>query len=142
MSDTPKKEGRPTKYKDEFPQMLYEHMKGGLSFESFGGVAEVSETALHKWKNPNSPFFHKEFLQSYKKGLTASLMHWEELGHDLVLAGQGNATAWIFNMKNRFRKLWSDTVKQEVTGKDGVPLLESLNNVRNNNSTQKTQESQ
>lgn len=107
------REGRPSKYQDDFPEKLYEHMKGGLSFESFGGVVGVSETALHKWKNKNSPFFHRKFLQSYKKGVTASMLHWEKLGHDMVLAGQGSATAWIFNMKNRFK--WRDKTETDLT---------------------------
>jgi hypothetical protein len=105
---------RPTKYKDTYPDQLYEHMKGGLSFESFGGVIGVSEETLHKWKNQKSKYFRKAFSESYKRGRTASMLHWEELGHDMVLAGQGNATAWIFNMKNRFN--WKD--KKDITTDD------------------------
>ena len=116
------KGGRPSKYKDTYPDELCEHMKGGLSFESFGGKVGLAETTLHKWKNPKSGFFHKKFLQSYKKGLTASMLHWEEMGHDMVLAGQGNATVWIFNMKNRFG--WKD--KHDITS-DDKPIVAGFN---------------
>ena len=97
--------GRPTKYKKEYCRELEQHMNDGFSFESFGGKLGVTEKTLHNWKNK-----HKDFLQSYKRGRLKSMLHWEEMGHDMVLAGQGNATVWIFNMKNRFG--WKD--KQEI----------------------------
>ena len=64
-------------------------MEGGLSFECFGGVVGVSEDTLFEWKK-----VHPSFSESYKKGRTKSMKHWEEMGHDMVLAGQGNATTW------------------------------------------------
>jgi len=109
--------GRPTKYKPEYCDMLVEHMTGGLSFESFGAVADVSEETLHTWKSK-----HPEFLESYKKGRSHSMKHWEEMGHDMVLAGQGNATAWIFNMKNRFG--WKD--RHDITS-DDKPMVAGFN---------------
>ena len=33
-----------------------------------------------------------------------------------------SATAYIFQMKNRFAEDWRDTVKQEITGADGGPI--------------------
>ena len=85
--------------------MLISHMEGGLSFESFGGRIDVNEDTLYQWKHD-----HLEFSEAYKRGRLKSMLHWEEMGHDMVLAGQGNATTWIFNMKNRFG--WKD--KQEI----------------------------
>ena len=100
--------GRPTKYKEEYCQMLEDHMIGGLSFESFGGKIDVTEETLHQWKHE-----HPEFSESYKRGRLKSMCHWEEMGHDMVLAGQGNATCWIFNMKNRFG--WKDKTETDIT---------------------------
>ena len=101
--------GRPTDYKSEYCEMLIEHMKGGLSFEAFGAVADCAEDTLYEWKK-----VHPEFSEAYKKGLSYSLMHWEEMGHDMTLAGQGNSATWIFNMKNRFK--WKD--RHDVTTDD------------------------
>jgi hypothetical protein len=101
--------GRPTDYKPEYCEMLIEHMKGGLSFEAFGGIADCSEQTLYNWREE-----YPEFLESYKKGVSYSLKHWEEMGHDMVLAGQGNSATWIFNMKNRFK--WKD--RHDVTTND------------------------
>jgi len=121
-----------TKYKAGYCKMLEDHMEQGLSFVSFGGKIGVTEKTLHNWKHK-----HKAFLQSYKKGLPKSLLHWEELGHDLVLAGQGNATAWIFNMKNRFRKQgWNDMKVIDKTIRKPKPLLDALHT---NNGTKKAQ---
>ena len=117
MNDKQIKIGRPTKYKPEYCEMLVEHMTGGLSFEAFGAVADVSEDTLHEWKK-----VHKEFSESYKKGLSHSRKHWEEMGHDMVLAGQGNTTAWIFNMKNRFN--WKDKKEIEQSGSIDTGLKE------------------
>ena len=109
------KVGRPTDYREEYCEKLIEHMKGGLSFESFGGIVGCSKQTLYDWLKA-----HKEFLDSYKKAQSYCLLHWEEMGHDMVLAGQGNATTWIFNMKNRFD--WKD--KKDVT--TGGDKLDSL----------------
>lgn len=60
-----RKGGRPTKYKPEFCNLLIEHMKRGLSFESFGaedGVG-VSKETLYNWLER-----HKEFLDARKRG--------------------------------------------------------------------------
>lgn len=102
-------EGRPTDYKPEYCEMLVEHMKGGLSFEAFGAKVDCAEQTLYNWRDA-----HPEFMESYKKGLAYSLEHWEEMGHDMVLAGQGNSAVWIFNMKNRFK--WKD--RHDVTSED------------------------
>ena len=122
------KAGRPTKYDPKYCQQLIDHMNGGLSFEAFGGKVDVTEKTLYNWRRK-----HRAFLRSYKKGLLKSLLHWEEMGHDMVLAGQGNATTWIFNMKNRFRKQgWSDMRVIDKTIRRPKPLL---NDLHNNNSS-------
>jgi hypothetical protein len=114
--------GRPSKYKEEYCKMLEEHMGTGLSFESFGGKIDVCEDTLFEWKK-----VHPDFSESYKRGRLKSMLHWEEMGHDMVLAGQGNATCWIFNMKNRFG--WKDKTEQDlnVKGLQGLVGLETTN---------------
>ena len=108
--------GRLTKYKPEYCEELVDHMTDGLSFESFGGKIGVTEHTLFNWEKK-----HKKFLQSHKKGTLKCLLHWEEMGHDMALTGQGSPVMWIFNMKNRFRKQgWSDKseIDHTTNGKD------------------------
>ena len=94
--------GRPTTYKPEYCDLLLDHMKSGLSFESFGAIADCCEDTLFEWLKK-----HKEFSESYKKGISYSRKFWEDLGLVGTTEGKNfNATTWIFNMKNRFG--WKD----------------------------------
>ncbi len=110
----PSREGRPTKYEPAFCGMLLEHMAKGLSFECFGAVVHVTAKTLYNWKDDNP-----EFLQAHKLGENYCRMFWEQLG---AAGASGhlpgfNASAFIFNMKNRFD--WTD--KRDVTS-GGKPL--------------------
>jgi hypothetical protein len=99
--------GRPTKFKEEYCEQLIDHMNSGLSFESFGGVIEVAVSTLYKWAED-----HKIFSEAKAIGFQKSRFFWEKIGIQQAQDGQGNATAFVFNMKNRFPAEWRD--KQEV----------------------------
>jgi transposase-like protein len=118
------KRGRPTKYREEHCQEIISYMAQGFSKEAFAGHIGVSSQQIYRWKKK-----HKAFRTAIKKAETACQNFWEELGIQLVLAGQGNATAWIFNMKNRFRKTgWSDTSEVKKTIYRPKTLLHALHN--------------
>lgn len=99
----PKKLGRASKYKEEYCDLLIEHMKKGLSFDSFAGIVKVNLDTLYEWGK-----VHKEFSEAKKLAFEENRIYWEEIG----IAGMVgkipgfNATIWIFNMKNRFK--WRD----------------------------------
>lgn len=101
--------GRPSKYKKEFCEMLINHMKQGLSFESFGGVIGVAKDTLYQWVKK-----HKEFSDAKKIGTSFTILYWEKLGIAGTLGRIPgfNSTSWIFNMKNRETK-WKD--RQDIT---------------------------
>lgn len=101
--------GRPTGYKKEYCKQLVEHMEGGLSLESFGGVVHVCKQTLYHWLDK-----HPEFLDSYHKGLTAGRLFWERLGVGGVAGKVAGfrERSWNFNMVNRYR--WS--ARTEHTG--------------------------
>jgi hypothetical protein len=103
--------GRPTKYKPEYAAMILEHLSGGLSVESFGGIVGVSRASIYQWE-----IDFPEFSDSIKAGREASYLFWERLGR---AAGTGkipgfNAAVWIFTMKNRFG--WRDKTEVEHSG--------------------------
>jgi hypothetical protein len=83
----------PSQYKDEYPDLLIEHMgKEGLSFESFGGKIGVSYGTEAKGI-----------------GELASLLYWEERGRDGINREHFKAPVWIYTMKARFAKFgWRD----------------------------------
>lgn len=104
--------GRPTKWKDEFCEMLVKHMSDGFSFASFGGVIDVSEETLHVWKKEKP-----EFSESYKTGRLKSMAFWEKLGVAQAIGQtKGSSATWIFNMKNRFQ--WQDKMEIKDTSDD------------------------
>lgn len=101
--------GQPTKYNDEYPEMLIRHMEEGLSVESFAGIIRVHKSTIYDWFEE-----HEEFNDAREIGSNLSRLYWEKIGRDNVLnfserdnSGNSssrslNAATWIFNMKNRF----------------------------------------
>ena len=94
--------GRPSKYKPEYADMLYEHMAEGKSFESFGGRRDIKtcRDTLYEWAKK-----HPEFTYAKNCGYLASMLWWEDLGQR---GAKGeyiayNATTWVFTMKCRFK---------------------------------------
>lgn len=103
--------GRPTDYKPEYCQMLIDHMAEGFSFESFAAVVKVNRDTLYNWVS-----IHPDFSDAKKAGFEESRLTWEQIGRDIAKKGEGNATAFIFNMKNRFREDWNDKQTIEHQG--------------------------
>jgi hypothetical protein len=104
------KRGRPTKYKKEYCELLVQHMKKGLSFETFAVRLDVTRSILYDWLKR-----HPEFVEAKEKGTLASMLAWEQIGIGLAtgIHKQGNPAVWIFNMKCRFPKRWMP--KKEIT---------------------------
>lgn len=96
--------------------MAEEFLAQGYSQEAFAGQIGVDEDTITNWKEK-----HPDFFGAVKRGIAAGRKFWEEMGIDGATGKiEGfNATAWIFNMKNRHG--WRD--KQEVTGAEGAPLV-------------------
>lgn len=101
--------GRPSKYSPAHCDSLVEHMKSGLSFESFAGTVGVHRDTLYEWEKR-----HAKFSDAKKRGEALSLLWWERLGKAAMLGepitdSNGrklsfenfNTTMWIFSMKNR-----------------------------------------
>lgn len=102
---------RPTDYKPEYCEMLIQHMTEGLSFESFAGLIGVCKQTIYNWLEQ-----FPEFVDAKKTGFEASRLTWERIGKKIAEDGTGNSTAFIFNMKNRFRDDWNDKQQIENSG--------------------------
>lgn len=109
MAAEKNKVGRPSEYNPEYCDKLITHMSEGLSFESFAGTIGVSKQALYDWTK-----VHDEFLYAKEIGFEKSRLFWETAGINLAVKGIGNATAFVFNMKNRFRGEWNDKTEVET----------------------------
>lgn len=103
------KGGRPTKYKEEYCQMLIDHMKEGFTFESFAAVINVNRDTLYAWAN-DFPLFS----DAKSQGRDQQLFCDEKTLKDLVKGKlTGSASAHIFKMKNCHR--WVDRTEVEST---------------------------
>lgn len=108
--------GRPTKYTPEMCDLVIEYMSQGDSKVSVAAKLGINRDTLYDWVKTNP-----DFSDSIKRGLDLSQAWWEDLGKELVLQGQGNAAAWIYNMKSRFREDWADLTKTDITS-GGEPI--------------------
>lgn len=107
--ETKKFNGRPTKYKPEYCEKLIEHMSNGFTFLSFAGTIDCFERVLYLWMAK-----HPEFKLARKIGESKSRKKIESIILDIATGKikNGNATAAIFLLKNRFPKEWRD--RQEL----------------------------
>lgn len=107
----PKPKGRPSSYKPSYCDEIVNYMKDGRSLISFAAHIGVHSDTVYEWgrKNP-------DFSAALKKAKEACCAYWEDLGHKASLGEVKNfqASAWIFNMKNRFG--WRDQVQIEDQG--------------------------
>ena len=115
--------GQPTKYRPKYCEMLIEHMKTGLSFESFAGVISVCKDTIYEWAKPT---VQPAFSEAKRKAVALNLLWWEEAGiKGMFMGGKDNpfqASIYIFQMKNRHK--WTD--RQDVTT-DGDKIENHLN---------------
>ena len=136
------KVGRPTKYREEFVEMLLDYFgqppirtittvdKEGNTVEKtvpalfptlarFAANLGVTTETLHDWataKTPEGELRNPAFSYAYKKAKDLQQANLVEG----TLAGAYNSTFAIFTAKNVLG--WRDKVEQEITGKDGSPL--------------------
>lgn len=89
----------------------------GKSRAQIAASLGVSRDTIHEWSR-----VHREFSDALRKAKDLELAWWESAGQ-MNMTRQGfNATAFIFQMKNRFRDDYRDVIANEHTGKDGGPI--------------------
>lgn len=113
--------GAPTLYNPKYCDQLIEHMAEGYSFESFGGLIDVCRDTLFEWAK-----VYPEFSDAKNRAYELNRLFWEKIGISIAKNGEGNPTAWIFNMKNRFRKEWRDNQDLKLSGDKENPLYTKI----------------
>lgn len=108
-----KKAGRPTKYKPEMCQAVIDVGASGGTLAQMASEIGITRETLRQWCKEN-----ETFSCAVKEGTDLAQAWWEKKGQEATFGGVDgfNATAWIFNMKNRFKDDWRDKQERELTG--------------------------
>lgn len=105
--------GRPTKYKPEMCETVIECGKEGMSKCEMALQLGIRYSTFNAWEHEKP-----EFSEAVKEAERFSQAWWERVGR-LATIGQVdgfNSTAFIFNMKNRFKEDWRDKHEVEQSG--------------------------
>lgn len=114
--------GRPTDYKEEFCEKIIEFGKQGMSKHEMCLELDICHQTMTNWSEK-----HPEFLAAIKTAVSFSQGWWEREGRKATFNSEGfNPTSFIFNMKNRFREDYTDTIRQEIS--NPAPLVITFNN--------------
>jgi DNA-binding XRE family transcriptional regulator len=108
--------GRPTKYDPSMLEEMKRVAKDGASKAEMALTIGISRETFNNWEHSNPTF-----LDAVKECELLSQIWWERHGRK-GMTGENpdfNSTAFIFQVKNRFRGDYMDTSRTEVTGKDG-----------------------
>jgi transposase-like protein len=118
--------GRPSLYDPMYCEKVIELGKIGKSIEQIAANIGVGTKTLYNWKDEHPEFLHaldlaKDFEQAW----------WEEQAQAYMVENKEsdrlNASLWSRSMAARFPKKYRESVKQEITGADGAPLLQGIN---------------
>jgi hypothetical protein len=111
------KGGRPTDYRPEYCAKVIELGRLGKSKAQIAAALDVSRQTMLNWTNT-----HAEFLDAVKRAEELALGWWEDAGQAGLTSKGFNATAFIFQMKNRFREDYRD--RQELEHSPGGDFKE------------------
>jgi DNA-binding XRE family transcriptional regulator len=100
-----KKLGRPTTYDESFCELVLELGAAGKSKAQMAASIGVARKTMTEWEK-----VHPEFGNAVKAAQDLALSWWEDAGQRNMTRMGFNATAYIFQMKNRFRADYSEKV--------------------------------
>ena len=127
MTDTTEKRpvGRPSLYDPKYCEEVITLGKLGKSVEQIAAILDVSLRTMYSWRDA-----HEEFLHALDDAKTYEQAWWEEQAAAYMVENKEsdrlNATLWSRSMAARFPKKYRESVKQEITGADGAPLLSGI----------------
>ena len=127
MTETTEKRpvGRPSLYDPKYCEEVITLGRIGKSVEQIASILNVSLRVLYDWRDK-----HPEFLHALEDAKTYEQAWWEEQAAAYMVENKEsdrlNATLWSRSMAARFPKKYRESVKQEITGADGAPLLSGI----------------
>jgi transposase len=127
MTETTEKRpvGRPSLYDPKYCEEVVALGKIGKSVEAIGAILGVGTKTLYNWRDQ-----HEEFLHALDMAKEFELQWWEDIAQTHMIENKEsdkiNASIWSRSMAARFPKKYRESVKQEITGADGAPLLSGI----------------
>lgn len=113
------KVGRPTKYDPAMCETVIASGSEGASKAQMARDLGIDRDTLNEWTK-----LHSEFSVAVKKAVELSLAWWEDRGREGMMMGQRfNATAFIFQVKNRFNSDYADTNTHKHEAGDSFKAL-------------------
>lgn len=114
MSEEKRAVGRPRTTVDDLPagwkEIIMDCGQSGGSEVKMRCLLGIGDSAWYTLMEDS-----EEFRQTVKTAKDLCQVWWEDAGQNMAVTGDGNATSWIFNMKNRFS--WHDKQSVDVTTK-------------------------
>lgn len=107
--------GRPTKFKEEYCELLEQKMAEGFTHRAFCAELSITEDTFYRWLNK-----HAHFSEAHKKGKNKQHHWWEQLGRAAAAGKIENANTGIFVWMSKNVLGYRD--KHEITGADGGPI--------------------
>ena len=125
MTEEKRPVGRPSLYDSSFCDEVVELGRKGKSVEQISSILNVSLRTMYSWRDA-----HEEFLHALDDAKTYEQAWWEEQAAAYMVENKEsdrlNASLWSRSMAARFPKKYRESVKQEITGADGAPLLSGI----------------
>jgi hypothetical protein len=125
MTEETKPFGRPTLYDPLFCDEVRKLGALGKSVEQIATKLGVSLRVVYDWKER-----YPDFLQALDDAKMAEQTWWEDQAQAYMLENKDgpklNASIWSRSMAARFPKKYRESVKQEITGENGAPLLTAI----------------
>jgi hypothetical protein len=113
--------GRPSEYKPEYCALVLECGEQGMSLAEMAKACGVIRETLHEWAKE-----HPEFSDAFTRARQASLAWWELQARVGLYNRDGvslNSSLWSRSMAARFPDEYTERRKEEISGKDGLPLV-------------------
>jgi hypothetical protein len=107
--------GRPSKFKEEFCQLVIDCGREGMSKAEMSAEIGINYDTFDRWQNEIP-----QFTEAVKEAVRLSQAWWEKNGRIATFGGHEgfNATSYIFQMKNRFPQDWRDKRDIDHTSSD------------------------
>jgi transposase-like protein len=125
MTEVKRPVGRPSLYDPAYIDQVIELGKIGKSTEAIGAILGVGTATLYRWRDE-----FQEFREALELAKEYELQWWEDIAQAHMIENKEsdkiNASIWSRSMAARFPKKYRESVKQEITGADGAPLISGI----------------